>query len=167
MPPLNEQESEARSEFTIQIADQQTTLETPLDEIQGVARLILLDAGVKRALLSIAVVDDPTIRLIHNEYLGVDEATDVVSFPLDDGEDEAYVEGEIVVSSDTAVRGAEQYGGTPLDELILYIVHGLLHLVGYDDHDPDERRTMREREAYYMQGLGRHYANADTINREE
>ena len=161
----DEQASDPRSDVIIQIADQQTTLEPPPGDIERIARSIILDAGVLRAMISIAVVDDPTIRSIHNEYLGIDEATDVVSFPLDDGGDETYVEGEIIVSSDTAVRGAEQYGGTPLDELVLYIVHGLLHLVGYDDHDPEERRTMREREAYYMQTLGRHYSNADEMDR--
>ncbi|MGE5191760.1 MAG: rRNA maturation RNase YbeY [Deltaproteobacteria bacterium] len=57
------------------------------------------------------------------------------------------IDGEIVISAETARRSAREYGTTPAAELALYLVHGLLHLCGYDDRTPQEKRLMRRREA--------------------
>jgi probable rRNA maturation factor len=62
--------------------------------------------------------------------------------------------GEIVLSAETAWRNAGTYGVSPQDELSLYVVHGLLHLCGYDDLTPREKRIMRRREAEALAGSG-------------
>jgi probable rRNA maturation factor len=108
------------------------------------ARLVLEREGRPRARLSVALVDDTEMAAIHRFYLGVEGPTDVVSFPLDDAHDDLL--GEVVVSTDTAAREAAARS-IPLDEEVLrYVVHGTLHLLGYDDHRPADRRRMHARQ---------------------
>jgi probable rRNA maturation factor len=114
---------------------------------------VLDEAGVRRATLSVALVDDPTIHRLNREFLAHDFPTDVVTFPLsDDGSD--ALEGEIVVSVDTAARAAARLDWPAADELLLYVVHGALHLVGYDDQDPDALAAMRAAERRHLARWG-------------
>ena len=64
------------------------------------------------------------------------------------------VEGELIVSADTAQRNASEYGWPAADELLLYVIHGALHLVGYGDHCAAESSEMRAAEARHLQRLG-------------
>ena len=122
-------------------------------------RAVLLDERVAAAELSIAIVDDAEIHRVNREHLQHDYPTDVVSFlysarkssakpkstPVRRGS-ELIIEGELVVSAETANREAPRHGWTPAEELQLYLIHGALHLCGYDDLTPAERRIMRRRE---------------------
>ncbi|MHC4549015.1 MAG: rRNA maturation RNase YbeY [Planctomycetota bacterium] len=92
----------------------------------------------------VALVDDETIAGLHERYLGTAGPTDVLSFP----------HGEIVVSGETARREAEARGIPPLHELVLYVVHGALHLEGHDDQTPPARRRMRAAERRILRELG-------------
>lgn len=98
----------------------------------------------------VTLVDDAEIRRINAQFLQHDWATDVISFPLEDDAATLGVDGdllgELVVSMETARREAERVGWSLDDELLLYCVHGLLHLLGYDDLDEESRRTMRQKE---------------------
>ena len=93
--------------------------------------------------LSIAVVDDATIASIKRRYLNDARATDVLSFDLRDDEDDEAIEGEIVVSAETAHRQAKDLAVDPAEEILRYVIHGTLHLMGYDDHNSASRRRMR------------------------
>lgn len=146
--------NDAEERYLIEIANRQTILEIDCAEVDNAVRGILEEAGIHRATISVAVVDDPSIHEINRDFLNHDYPTDVVSFPLEWAED--YLEGEVVVSAETALLRAPEFGWRPSDELILYVVHGMLHLVGYDDHDNDDRQEMRSRERQHMQRLGRH-----------
>ncbi len=117
-------------------------------------------AGVS---LSIALVDDAEIRQVHREFMDQDSATDVISFLLNDDPDETgesggpgHIDGELVVSVETARREAVVHGWSLDAELLLYCVHGFLHLCGYDDLTPDARRLMRQRERELMADFGLH-----------
>ena len=125
-----------------------------VDELrmQAAIKLILAEAGVKSGAISIAIVDDTTIHRLNAEFLGHDYATDVISFVLE--QREGYLEGEVVASADTAARTAERLGWPPDDELLLYIIHGTLHLVGYDDLEDTPRQIMRRREAEVLAKFG-------------
>lgn len=106
--------------------------------------------------LSVVFVGDDEIRGLQREFLGTDQATDVISFPLRDPDDPAHDEllGEIAVSVETARREAERRD-LPLErELTLYALHGLLHLLGYDDLEPAARRRMRRAERKYLAAFG-------------
>jgi len=111
-------------------------------------RSVLGEEGVSAAEISLAVVDDATIHELNRRYLQHDYATDVLSFLL--GEQDDLLEGEVIVSADTAAAVAERFGWTLDNELLLYVIHGALHLVGYDDQDADSRAEMRRRERYHL-----------------
>lgn len=101
--------------------------------------------------INVRVTDDATIRQINRDFLDHDYATDVISFPY--ACDPPQVEGELVVSLDTAVDQAADQGWSPLCELLLYVVHGCLHLVGLDDQDDDSSARMRSAETTVMRQL--------------
>jgi probable rRNA maturation factor len=102
----------------------------------------------------VAIVDDATMRNLNLKYLQHDYATDVLSFLLSDLDES--LEGEVVVSADTAAREALRFGWSADDEMLLYLVHGTLHLVGHDDASDVERDAMRAKERRYLAKLGRH-----------
>ncbi len=97
--------------------------------------------------LSVALVDDATIRQLNGEYRQQDKTTDVLAFAMGEGEQLPVLEGEpqllgdVIISVHTARRQAKQQRRPLLDELTMLLAHGLLHLLGYD-HDNDE--TERE-----------------------
>ena len=137
--------------FKIEFSDQQalafdqTRLHTVVTEILG-------HYHYRAAEISVAVVDDPTIRRLNQQYLDHDYETDVISFVLD--EDDDSLTGQLIVSTDTAARVAEEVGGSMDDELLLYVAHGMLHLVGEDDTDDLSRQQMRKQEAWFLSTHG-------------
>lgn len=128
--------------------------ETPVDaELIGRAiRWALDDSPYDEATVSVAVVDDETIHELNRQFLAHDYPTDVLSFTLE--EDPPRLEGEIIVSVDTARQNALEAGWSADDELLLYVIHGTLHLAGYLDKDPDDYAEMRAAEAAVLDRLG-------------
>ena len=139
-------------EANILVANEQATLTLDEPRLVAAAHAILADSHFTSAYVSIAVVDDPTIHALNIQYLQHDYPTDVLSFVLE--QTEKRVEGELIVSADTAAREAADAGWPPHDELLLYVIHGTLHLVGYDDHVPADQARMVAAEAHYLQRLG-------------
>ncbi len=137
----------------ISFTNDQARVEVDAVRLRDAVRGVLLSEKIRDAEISIAVVDDVKMHELNLKYLQHDYATDVLSFRLDDNEQEP-VEGEVIVSIDTAEREAEEYGWKREDELLLYVIHGVLHLVGYDDQDRAERREMREAEAKHLARFG-------------
>lgn len=125
--------------------------------LERVARAALASEGWTQAEVSIVLTDDREIHALNREYRGVDRPTDVLSFPLMEGEDgnlelNGYPEGEpvalgdVVISLERAREQAVEYGHSLHRELAFLTVHGILHLLGYD-HDTHEReRLMRAKE---------------------
>ena len=99
--------------------------------LEQAAMAIFQEALVECATLNIAIVDDPTIHGLNRQFLDHDYPTDVLSFLLE--RDGGSLEGEVIVSPDTAPAGPREFGWSAADELLLYVIHGTLHLVGYDD----------------------------------
>jgi probable rRNA maturation factor len=126
----------------------------PVDgrQLREAVQAIVRDAGVERGSISLAIVDDATIHELNRRHLGHDYVTDVLSFVLESGE--GCLEGEVIASLETAARRAPEFGWTAAEELLLYIVHGALHLVGHDDQEPDARRAMRAAERKYLSRSG-------------
>ena len=121
--------------------------------LADVARGVLRAEGIGHAEVSIAVVDDRTIRDVNRRHLDHDWPTDVISFVLSDPGDEA-LSGEVVVSAETAARTAARDGVTMWTELLLYVVHGLLHLCGHDDLTEEGAAAMRRREGELLAAEG-------------
>ncbi len=103
----------------------------------------------------VSVVDDAAIRRLNSRYLRRRTTTDVLAFDLDVPGPSRLL-GEVIVSADTARRQARQAGVPVALELDLLVVHGLLHLAGWDDHEPREARLMHERAREILAGAGRH-----------
>lgn len=127
----------------------------PFDErlIVDAVRHVLTARGVLLGSVSVAIVDDPEMQRLNRQHLAHDYPTDVLSFVYDQQVDR--VEGELIVSIETAEREAAAYGWSTLDELLLYVIHGTLHLVGLDDHSDAEREVMRDQERRFLADLGR------------
>ena len=136
----------------VEVTNEQQT--TPVDDgrLQAVVEMILDDAGYTDAEISIALVDDPTIHELNRRHLEHDYPTDVLSFVLE--QQENSLEGEVVVSGDTAALAASEYGWSAEEELLLYVIHGSLHLVGHDDQTPDQRELMRSHERRWLLEMG-------------
>jgi probable rRNA maturation factor len=137
--------------INVQIANEQDRL--PLDEerLRKALCVVLEEAGVTDARVSVAVVDDPTIARLNEQFLRHQGPTDVLSFLLEQGP--GTLEGEVVASAETAARAAPEYGWPPQDELLLYVIHGALHLAGHDDATPAQRARMRRREREVLNRL--------------
>jgi len=138
--------------ITIDVANEQSHVEFDERRFRRAVEMILEDAGKSAATVSLAVVDDEAMARLHLRYLGKDEATDVLSFPLKD--DDGPLEGEVVVNAETAANVADWYRWTPEDELLLYVIHGVLHLAGYRDMTPEEKAAMQQQQRYYLTRLG-------------
>ncbi|MCP3918236.1 MAG: rRNA maturation RNase YbeY [bacterium] len=102
--------------------------------------------------VDVILVDDPTLTDLHARFLGDPTPTDVISFEL--GEDGPGPAAELYVSVDCASRVAAERGVGAARELALYLVHGTLHLCGYDDHEAREREAMRAAEQAVLTKLG-------------
>ncbi len=104
--------------------------------------------------VSIHLVDEPSICALHAEFFNDPSPTDTISFPLDSEDEPGHrILGDVFACPLTAVKYAKQHNLDPCRELTLYIVHGLLHLLGYDDLDPPQRKRMRAAEKRHMLNL--------------
>jgi len=137
----------------IEIANQQDELTFAPAAVRELLRLALEEQKME-AELSVAVVGDEQMRELNAKFLGRNGPTDVLAFPYEKGPDRIC--GEIVVNASEAVRQAQHRPHSAEDELLLYVVHGLLHLIGYEDNDPRKRQTMRQRERLILRRCGRH-----------
>lgn len=139
--------------IAITISNRQKTLPIDRRHMRQTIAAILGDADIEHAQIGVAVVDDAAIARLHAEFLNDPEPTDVLSFLLEhcDGR----LEGEIVVSADTARAAAPRFKASAEDELVRYVIHGMLHLVGYDDATPRHRAIMRKQERKYLTQAGR------------
>lgn len=136
----------------IAINNQQRTLKLNRQRLRAAIKEVLRGEGLASGEISLAIVDDPAIHELNRRWLAHDEPTDVLSFVLE--KDGSQIEGEVIVSADTAARRAVEFHWSADAELLLYVIHGILHLVGYDDKAPADRDRMRDRELHYLQRLG-------------
>ena len=111
--------------------------------------------GLSGATISVGIVDDAEIAELNQQYLGHEGPTDCLSFDLSDeqaaGDSRVF---ELIVNGQMALRQAAQRDHSGQAELALYVTHGLLHQLGYDDDTPEKARKMHQREDEILQHLG-------------
>ena len=135
----------------VSIASPQELVKLDRPRLREIVRQVMAEEDIKDYEISLAFVDNPTIHGINKRFLEHDEPTDVITFPYSSGK---VLVGELVIGVEVALEQAH-VGGHEVDaELALYVIHGLLHLVGYDDKDAHDRKQMRVRERYHLNGLG-------------
>jgi probable rRNA maturation factor len=120
------------------------------EDLRRIATAVLEAEGVAEAELGVLVTDDEAIRRLNAEYAGEDEPTDVLAFSLREGEefvspDDLTRLGEVIISYPTASRQAAETARGVDDEIAHLLVHGILHLLGYDHAEAEEERVMRVR----------------------
>jgi probable rRNA maturation factor len=136
----------------VSIASPQEAVAIDRRRMREVVQTVLAGEDIADAEISLAFVDNPTIHTLNKRYLQHDEPTDVLSFPLSGGK--GRLAGELVIGAEVALTQAASRGHDVQVELALYVIHGLLHLCGYDDHDEADVEAMRQRERHYLQLLG-------------
>jgi len=139
--------------LNVEISDTQSHLSIDREWLVSLVCRTLLLEGLCRASISVAVMNDASIRVINARYLSHDWATDVISFRFSEDHDPELM-GELVISAEMAVNNAQEIGSDPLQEVALYLVHGLLHLCGYDDQTAEDVVVIREREAVVLASIG-------------
>ena len=139
-----------RIELLLQVPE----LQPPL---RGWLEVYLLQAaelmGISQGSISVAVVDEPCMAKLQQRHLGIDGGTDVLAFDLRD-DAQGPLDGDLILCAETASHQATQRGHPTRAELLLYAIHGLLHLLGYDDHTPNAAAQMHQRENEILVNLG-------------
>ena len=164
--------------MTIEISyESKIKLDIPYEDIINkmvVASLDFEDCPYE-AEVSVTIVDDDEIRRINNEYRGIDKSTDVLSFPFNEfdipgnfdnveenvdafnPESGELLLGDIILSTEHIIEQAREYGHSETRELAFFVVHSMLHLMGYDHMIDDERKDMedRQRKILEFEGISR------------
>lgn len=132
-----------------------------MDTFERAAALCLEKEGLDpdRAEISLSFVSKEEIHRLNSMYRNVDAHTDVLSFPLiedfnDMDEDEELILGDVVICREQAREQAKEYGHSEEREVVYLFVHSVLHLLGYDHMDEDEKKVMRTREEEIMSEMG-------------
>lgn len=149
----------------VRTADRQDVLRLTRRQV---TRLLRLAAPPEwdRAEISVTLVDGAEMTELNRRFTGRRGQTDVLAFPLADRlTPEGDTVGEIVVNATRALEEAVARRVDPVHELMLYIVHGAVHLQGYDDHSPAGRRAMYAREAEILEQAGIPYSRYATRRR--
>ena len=133
------------------------------DYLARIARRVLKAEDIEACELGVVVTGDETLRRLNREYAGQDYATDVLSFSLREGEEFASADGvlrlgEVIISHPAAERQAVDAGRSAADEVAHLLVHGILHLLGYDHTGPADERRMRTREVELLGSSAGHSA---------
>lgn len=149
------------SAYSVSIADHQKVIKLKPRRLQLVARKALQIEGVAKATISVALVENKEMHRLNREFLEHDYPTDVLSFLLDEEPPAAgkksrakkmsrgsgkSLEGEVIISTEYARGEALRHHWETESEVLLYLVHGLLHLCGYDDRSAADQHEIRARE---------------------
>lgn len=137
----------------IEISDEQKILSVDKAQLRRTVEHVLRRMKVSESVISLAVLEDAGIQRLKEEYFGRREVTDVISFDLRESKDE-MPDCEIVVNAECAVRVAGERSGDPHAELNLYVVHGLLHQLGYNDQELRDGQIMHKKEDELLEELG-------------
>jgi probable rRNA maturation factor len=131
----------------ILLSNRQRRIKIRLERLEGLARKALQALGLTNAELSILIVNDSRMRGLNLMYRGKDRTTDVLAFSMKEGKYSGInpdILGDIVISANTAKRQAEEKGHGLYDEIALLLIHGMLHLTGYD-HERGKKEELRMR----------------------
>ncbi|MCK8826981.1 rRNA maturation RNase YbeY [Natroniella acetigena] len=118
--------------------------------IRKIVKKVLLEDCEQDKEVSIALVDNKYIKELNHRYRDKNEATDVLSFPQ---EDELLL-GDVIISLERAAQQATEYNHAVQREVGFLVVHGMLHLLGHDHYQPDEKESMRKKEEAILAELG-------------
>jgi probable rRNA maturation factor len=146
------QTHDSTTKFAVSLANEQATHAIDAESLVAAATAVLEQSHFDSAQISLAVVDDPTIHELNRRHLNHDWPTDVLSFVLEDRD--GHLEGEVIISAETAAAAASEIGWPASTEQLLYVIHGMLHLVGYRDKTELDAQKMRDTERAILARFG-------------
>lgn len=121
---------------------------------KSIAAVLKVENLHENVEVSVSFVGDEEIRALNRDYRGVDKSTDVLSFPMDD---EFIIDnrilGDVIINTRRVMEQAEELGHSDEREISYLTVHSILHLLGYDHMDDEDKKEMREREKLAMKEL--------------
>ena len=146
-------------QIKIDVTDKSALAQRQVDTqlLQDTAAHVLRDCQINRALVSVAIVDDKTMKRLNKRYLEQSESTDVISFDLGsetNAENETQLDCEVVVNAERALNVAHENDRSVEGEILLYLIHGLLHQLGYDDKTDEQADRMHRKEDELLNELG-------------
>ncbi len=156
------------NEYSVEVlVDEAYQDKVDVADLEEVVRRTLAKEGLRSAALTLVITDDDRVRELNRAYRGVDATTDVLSFPMQEGEpipgeSEPYL-GDVVIAFPVAQEQAQAYGHSVQEELRLLTVHGVLHLLGYDHETPEEEARMWARQEEI---LGKAYVGPGGVRRK-
>ena len=145
--------------MAIYLSNRQKALPIKTANLRRRLTKLLKELDLSEADLSVTVTDDAEIREINRQYRGADKATNVLAFAMEEGEPlpgAPRVLGDIIISAETIQKEAGPLGYTEGEMFYFYLVHGLLHLIGYDHEQGSEEAARQEAETERLWGLINH-----------
>ena len=136
----------------VQVINHHSRLRFSRSETQRVVRSVLRRESKHLSSVSVVFVGSRFIRRINRDFLGHDDITDVISFPLQDG---LGVDAELYINLERAKSQAREYNVKFKDEVLRLVIHGTLHVLGYDDTTKKAKQRMRRREDFYLTRLSK------------
>ena len=128
-----------------------------LEYIETMQKLIdyaLKHENLENVLFNVIIVDNEYIHKLNKEYRGVDRPTDVISFALEEVENDIRILGDIYISIDKVYEQAKEYGHSNLREICFLMIHGFLHLLGYDHMKLEDEKVMFAKQEEILNGFG-------------
>lgn len=140
---------------TVRICSEQKSLRVPRKRIHELACFVAKAEKVAIEEVDILVVGGRKMARLHREYLSIAGETDVMSFDLTIPGSKGLA-AQLIVCTDVAIKEARKRNLAPQHELLLYVLHGLLHVIGYDDQTPDDRQQMHQRQDQLLADFLKH-----------
>jgi probable rRNA maturation factor len=148
----------------VTVADSQKTKRLNRAFLKRVAEALLSKQfRLEDAEIGFDFVSDKRMAEINQQYLGHEGSTDVITFPY--SESDGPLQGDIFICIDEAIQQARFFKTTWQQEIVRYMVHGILHLLGEDDLKPELRRKMKRKENRLVEALGKDFSFSDVENK--
>lgn len=133
-------------------------IDSYLSTLKGLIDYAIGYESLTNVEFNVIFVDNKYIRKINKDYRGIDRETDVITFALEDNEeiidDEKRILGDIYISIEKAITQAEEYNHSILRELSFLMIHGFLHLLGYDHIEKEDEEEMFKKQELILDGYG-------------
>lgn len=138
----------------LRVQNRQRLLPVDIRRLEGELARVAAREGLGGRIVSVVLVSDERIRRLNRDFHGCDDVTDVLAFDYGANDQAEDVDAEVVVSAQRAEAEARRRGLPTAGELLLYCIHGLLHLAGYDDRERADRRRMWRRQFDHLAEAG-------------
>lgn len=137
----------------VSIFDKQSILKINNKKVEKQINIILKNEKISTDEVILNFVDNKIIKELHLKYFNDHSTTDCISFPIDSPKNKKtphHILGEAFINTQEAIKCSKKYKITVFEELTLYVIHCVLHLIGYDDINKDDIKIMREKENFYL-----------------